>query len=138
MTRAEEAALKAYPELLSGSIFGPLPVDINKACREKYQEGYEQAEKDINKELMDIMADIREKQEKVMYADYDIHIDTSNASDTSVAYIFKGDKVIDLLTWEDMQRIVEIYYTLHDSYKGNSNIYNEVLRRFNKSKEEKK
>lgn len=49
MTRAEEAALKAYPELLSGSIFGPLPVDLNKACREKYQEGYEQAEKDLNK-----------------------------------------------------------------------------------------
>ena len=44
--RAEEKALEAYPELLSGSIFGPLPVDLNKACREKYQEGYEQAEKD--------------------------------------------------------------------------------------------
>lgn len=45
------------------------------------------------------------------------------------------------LTWEDMQRIVEIYYTLHYSYKGNSNIYNiynEVLRRFNKVKEDKK
>ena len=39
--RAEEAALEAYPKLLSGSIFGPLPVDLNKACREKYQEGYE-------------------------------------------------------------------------------------------------
>lgn len=44
---AEERALEAYPELLSGSIFGPLPVDLNKACREKYQEGYEQAEKDL-------------------------------------------------------------------------------------------
>lgn len=47
MSRAEERALEAYPELLSGSIFGPLPVDLNKACREKYQEGYEQAEKDL-------------------------------------------------------------------------------------------
>ena len=45
--RSEEAALEAYPKLLSGSIFGPLPVDLNKACREKYQEGYEQAEKDL-------------------------------------------------------------------------------------------
>ena len=47
MSKAEEKALKAYPELFSGSIFGPLPVDLNKASREKYQEGYEQAEKDI-------------------------------------------------------------------------------------------
>ena len=45
--RAEERALEAYPELLSGSIFGPLPVDLNKASREKYQEGYEQADKDL-------------------------------------------------------------------------------------------
>ena len=45
--RAEERALEAYPKRLSGSIFGPLPVDLNKACREKYQEGYEQAEKDL-------------------------------------------------------------------------------------------
>lgn len=47
MTKAEEKALEAYPELLSGSCFGPLPVDLNKACREKYKEGYEQAEKDL-------------------------------------------------------------------------------------------
>lgn len=44
---SEQRALEAYPELLSGSIFGPLPVDLNKASREKFQEGYEQAEKDI-------------------------------------------------------------------------------------------
>lgn len=56
MSRAEEAALKAYPKLLSGSIFGPLPVDLNKACREKYQEGYEQAEKDIALTVEDIKA----------------------------------------------------------------------------------
>ena len=47
MSRAEERALEFYPELLSGSIFGPLPVDLNKAYREKYQEGYAQAEKDL-------------------------------------------------------------------------------------------
>ena len=54
MTRAEERALEAYPELLSGSIFGPLPVDLNKACREKFQEGYEQAEKDLGLTWKDI------------------------------------------------------------------------------------
>ena len=52
--RSEEAAQKAYPELLSGSIFGPLPVDLNKASREKYQEGYEQAEKDLALTIEDI------------------------------------------------------------------------------------
>lgn len=45
--KAEQAALKAYPERFSGSIFGPLPIDLNKACREKFQEGYAQAEKDL-------------------------------------------------------------------------------------------
>lgn len=54
MSKAEEKALKAYPELFSGSIFGPLPVDLNKASREKYQEGYEQAEKDLALTLEDI------------------------------------------------------------------------------------
>ena len=53
--RAEEAALKAYPELLSGSNFGPLPVDLNKSCRDKYQEGYEQAEKDLALTWKDVM-----------------------------------------------------------------------------------
>jgi len=139
LEKARSKANLRYPSILEiddDAEFGEH--DINEAKRDIFIEGYLEAEKDINKELMGIMADIREKQEKAMYADYDIHIDTSNASDTSVAHIFKGDKVIDLLTWEDIQRIVEIYYTLHDSYKGNSNIYEEVLRRFNKANEEKK
>ena len=83
MTKAEQAALEAYPHHTAENLD-----DVIKA-RKFFAKGYEQAEKDL------------------------------------------------ALTWEDMQRIVEIYYTLHDSYKGNSNIYNEVLRRFNKSKEEK-
>lgn len=93
MTRAEERALEAYPYKIEEHpkvMCGVITYDANKQPRVFFQEGYEQAEKDLG------------------------------------------------LTWEDMQRIVEIYYTLHDSYKGNSNIYNEVLRRFNKSKEEKK
>ena len=48
MTRAEEAALKAYPvkEEWVGNQYGALG-DVNKDVRAKYQEGYEQAEKDL-------------------------------------------------------------------------------------------
>lgn len=84
MTKAEEAALKRFPN------FSAENMDDVMFARYHFRQGYEQAEKDL------------------------------------------------ALTWEDMQRIVEIYYTLHDSYKGNSNIYEEVLRRFNKAKENKK
>ena len=47
MTRAEEAALDAYPEQMEWSPYGPIPVDTNLESREKYQEAYEQAEKDL-------------------------------------------------------------------------------------------
>ena len=45
--RAESAALKAYPERLEWSVYGPIPFDGNYTSREKYLEGYEQAEKDL-------------------------------------------------------------------------------------------
>ena len=47
MTKAEEAALKAYPEQMEWSPYGPIPVDINLESRGKFQQGYEQAEKDF-------------------------------------------------------------------------------------------
>lgn len=96
MTRAEERALEAYPELLSGSIFGPLPVDLNKACREKYQEGYEQAEKDIKEQMTkgavegEVVQDIKGR----------FHIKTNAVSD--ILYHF-GDKVKVLIIPEKCQ-----------------------------------
>lgn len=50
MNRAEEAALKAYPEVCGRvwhSTFGTLEFDGNARLRKVCQEGYEQAEKDI-------------------------------------------------------------------------------------------
>ena len=44
--RAEDAALKAYPVVNTWSPFGPLPVDQNEVARDRYRQGYEQAEKD--------------------------------------------------------------------------------------------
>jgi hypothetical protein len=48
MTRAEEAALTAYPVKVEwvGNQYGG-PEDINKLSRKKYQEGYSQAEEDL-------------------------------------------------------------------------------------------
>lgn len=45
--RAEEASLEAYPVANIWSPFGPLPVDQNEVARERYKQGYEQAEKDL-------------------------------------------------------------------------------------------
>ena len=48
MTRAEEAAMKAYPikDEWIGNQYGDFG-DVNFETRKKYQEGYEQAEKDL-------------------------------------------------------------------------------------------
>ena len=50
MTRAEEAALKAYPQeegKVWTSAFGTFAFDKNAAERKGFQQGYEQAEKNI-------------------------------------------------------------------------------------------
>ena len=44
--RAEKRALEAYPVVKIWSPFGPIPVDQNEVARDKYRQGYEQAEKD--------------------------------------------------------------------------------------------
>ena len=50
MTRAEQAAKKAYPKedgKVWHSTFGTFEFDRNAGARKAYQEGYEQAEKDL-------------------------------------------------------------------------------------------
>lgn len=51
MTKAERRAIEAYPvnirEMEAGMGGLTLPYDANKFSREKFQEGYEQAEKDL-------------------------------------------------------------------------------------------
>lgn len=48
MSKAEEAALKAYPKLSVASVCldGTTPVDLNTGARKRFIEGYEAAEKD--------------------------------------------------------------------------------------------
>lgn len=49
ISKAEEAALKAYPPLSVASVCldGTVPVDLNTGARKRFVEGYEQAEKDL-------------------------------------------------------------------------------------------
>lgn len=54
MTKAEAAALKAYPVSRESTPLGPVHVDVNEYARNKYQEGYEQAEKDLELTWEDI------------------------------------------------------------------------------------
>jgi len=55
MSKAEERALEAYPvkEEWVGNQYGG-PEDVNKISREKYTEGYHQAEKDLELSWKDI------------------------------------------------------------------------------------
>lgn len=63
MSKAEDRALEAYPvkEEWVGNQYGGLE-DVNKLSREKYTEGYHQAEKDLELTWKDILllADIEQ------------------------------------------------------------------------------
>lgn len=57
MTRAEEAAMKAYPKeegKMWASAFGTFEFDRNASERKGFQEGYEQAEKDLALTINDL------------------------------------------------------------------------------------
>lgn len=67
MTRAEDAALRAYPPLSVASVCldGTVPVDLNTGARKRFIEGYEAAEKDIlaiiESRLFEIIGDAQPK-----------------------------------------------------------------------------
>ena len=54
MSKAEDRALEAYPVLMCYNDFQMVEEDINKPLREIYQEGYHQAEKDLELTWEDI------------------------------------------------------------------------------------
>ena len=58
MSKAEERALEAYPikmgEMPAGMGGLTLPYDINERSRIKFQQGYEQAEKDLALTVQDL------------------------------------------------------------------------------------
>lgn len=142
MTRAEEAALKAYPNIL----FLFTPLDLNAYRRGAFIQGYEQAEKDIYKEIKDRMTEIREKQTKAALEDlnYTIKIDPPLGFDEGSAVIYKGKKLISVLTWEDVQLLDHFVLELVREEKEGKDwgdgkeFYTEVLTRFKQFKEKKK
>lgn len=52
--KAEQRAFEAYPVLRCYDDFQMVEEDVNKPLREKYQEGYHQAEKDLEPTLEDV------------------------------------------------------------------------------------
>lgn len=142
MTKAEEKAVQRYPRAGKEykSEFGTFYFDDpNAAHREGFIIGYEQAEKDINKELMDKMAEIREKQEKAMLSDmnYDIHFEPSVGFDIGSAVVYHNDKVVDELTIKDLELLHTFLYAVKNNKRGaftftrlSDEQYNEVLRRY--------
>lgn len=148
MTKAEEKALEVYPVLeVCSHANGPYDtfskLDVNKERRSCYQQGYEQAEKDINKELIDKMTEIREKQEKAMLSDmnYDIHFEPSAGFDIGSAVVYHNDKVVDELTIKDLELLHIFLYAVKNNKQGvftftrlSDEQYNEVLRRFKETK----
>lgn len=108
MSKAEERALEAYPvkEGWEGNQYGEWG-DLNLESRKGFREGYEQAEKDIYKSMIERMEKIRELKPPLF--DYDIMINDVPGPD------FDGGKII-IRSWEptaeQMQSLLHaaIYY----------------------------
>ena len=85
--RAEQAALKAYPKengKVWSSAFGTFEFDRNAGERKGYQEGYEQAEKDIIERVIDWVR-------KNVY----IYTDTQNDEEGNLMAVFLEKAFID-------------------------------------------
>ena len=148
--RAEQKALEAYPKVENGKIwtstFGVIEVDKYAPERKAFQKGYEQAEKDINKEMMDRMEKYKEMQEKALLADhnYGIHIDPALGSDYGSVVVYNKDKIVNQLTIQDLELLHTFLYAVKNNKHGAFTLkklsheqYQEVLNSFNKRKEEK-
>ena len=106
------------------------------------QRGYEQAEKDINREMLDRMNEIREKQTKAALEDlnYTIKIDPALGFDEGSAVVYHGKEIISALTWEDMREIIRIDEEMmddpeaHPEWMEEQPFYEEMLRRFKDAK----
>ena len=115
---------------------------LDEVYRQVFMLGYEQAEKDINREMLDRMTEIREKQTKAALEDldYTIKINPALGFDEGSAVVYHGKEVVSELTWEDIKLIEQIIAT-SDWYDFEINgklwskeFYEEVLKRFKEAK----
>lgn len=143
ISRAEEVAWKKYPMYLAKAVMSDgntIDLDANETTRNVFKLGYEQAEKDINREMLDRMNEIREKQTKAALEDlnYTIKIDPALGFDEGSAVVYHGKEIISVLTWEDLELLYRLFaeeennFSKHDKY-----FYTEVLTRYKQYKEEK-
>lgn len=142
MTKAEERALETYPDI-KDTVFNeeyPRILFTRYTERDAYIKGYEQAEKDINKEMLEIM----EKRKDTLLADhdYDIHIEPAVGFGTGNIIVHYNDRIIEQLTWKDIRKISRILdIMVEDDFNGKipeewgeEEYYEEVLRRFKEVK----
>lgn len=147
--RAEQKALEAYPVLMCYNDFQMVEEDINEPLREIYQEGYHQAEKDLDviswiKEISGVKDMSRAKEEALKaYPPRSIaaNYDTINRRDAFEYGYLKAEKDLKL-TWEDMRELhiifaevdTEIELCQTDIKSETIGYYEEVLKRFKKLK----
>lgn len=155
MSKAEERALEAYPvkEEWVGNQYGG-PEDVNKILREKYTEGYHQAEKDLleneheqswrlNEKLWKGIKDVEEASYQYMYdASNDWAYDIPTWEDVQDAFKAGSEWKEGLeLTWKDMELIYEISCDVFNEQDGHfynvSKIWEEILKQFKDFKERK-
>ena len=137
MTKAEERALEAYPnEHFVDHTYAEM-------CRGFYEEGYEQAEKDINREMLDRMNEIREKQTKAALEDlnYTIKIDPALGFDEGSVAVYHGKEIISVLTIQDIELLHTFLYAVKNNKHGaftftrlTDEQYAEVLKRYLEAK----
>ena len=146
MSKAEERALEFYPmkdyNKEPNYIHSCDSKMLDEVYRQVFMIGYEQAKKDINREMLDRMNEIREKQTKAALEDlnYTIKIDPALGFDEGSAVVYHGKEIISELTWEDMRKIILIDEEMiddpeaHPEWMEEQPFYEEVLKRYLEAK----
>ena len=116
---------------------------ICPCCKKYISHDLSIADKDINKEIMDKMAELREKQNEDALSDidYKVYFDPAFGFDTGSAVVYHNDKVVDELTIKDLELLHTFLYAVKNNKQGaftftrlSDEQYEEVLRRFREVK----
>lgn len=145
--RAEERALEFYPmkdyNKEPNYIHSCDSKTLDEVYRQVFMLGYEQAEKDINREMLDRMNEIREKQTKAALEDlnYTIKIDPALGFDEGSVVVYHGKEIISALTIQDLELLHTFLYAVKNNKHGaftftrlTDEQYAEVLKRYLEAK----
>ena len=146
ISRAEEAARKKYPIYLAKAVMSNgsiIEFDAGETTRNVFKLGYEQAEKDIYKEMKDRMEEIKDKQARASLEDLDYHlkIDPALGFDEGSVVVYHGKELINVLTIQDIELLHTFLYAVKNNKHGaftftrlTDEQYAEVLKRFKEAK----